>query len=141
MFKINDVDNKYGINTNNRWASEEEIKSGAQKNIVGKRTDNGSGLPVYSDGKVIYTDTSDSHSVIFGNTGSKKSRLLAMPIILSLADSGESMIISDPKSELYDRTAGYLNKRGYAICTKQMNLIRLKQTVTLLLKDMQKNIR
>ncbi len=73
------------------------------------------GIPVGScDGDVL-VDSSDAHTVVLGATGSKKSRLVIMPSVRVIADAGESMIISDPKAEIYNRTAGYLQSKGYHI--------------------------
>lgn len=73
------------------------------------------GIPLGTLLDSVLVDSSDSHSMILGATGSKKSRLLVMPSVRILADAGESMIISDPKSEIYERTSGYLKQKGYEI--------------------------
>lgn len=75
------------------------------------------GYPLYceNDKKNVFYDQSDSHALVIGSTGSKKSRLVVMPTIYLLASAGESMIISDPKGEIYQRTATYLHKNGYDI--------------------------
>ena len=75
------------------------------------------GIPLYFDtqDKRVYVDSSDKHSVVIGTTASKKSRLVAMPSVMLLGAAGESMIISDPKAEIYLRTATYLEKRGYNV--------------------------
>jgi len=66
------------------------------------------------DGKA-YVDAEDSHTIIFGSTGSKKTRVMIMPTVRLLALANESMIVVDPKAELYDRTAADLQDRGYEI--------------------------
>jgi len=63
----------------------------------------------------VYTDGSDSHCLLIGATGSKKSRLVVMPTVRLLTASGEAMIICDPKGEIYRRTSDYLEKNGYDI--------------------------
>ncbi|WP_405374703.1 type IV secretory system conjugative DNA transfer family protein [Pseudobutyrivibrio sp.] len=65
----------------------------------------------------VYIDHTDAHTLVIGPTGSKKSRLIAMPLVRILGNkrANESMIISDPKSEIYKRTASYLEKQGYTI--------------------------
>ena len=73
-----------------------------------------------SDG-IVYVDSTDSHTVIIGATGSKKSRLIAMPSVKILGSAGESMIICDPKAEIYHRTARDLKRKGYDI-----NVINLR---------------
>lgn len=78
---------------------------------------NCSGIPLdYDKNKgLLYMDGSDGHSLVIGATGSKKSRLIVMPTVRLLAASGETMIVSDPKGEVYRRTADYLEKQGYQI--------------------------
>ena len=75
------------------------------------------GIPLFFDkhtGK-IYMDQSDRHSIIIGPTASKKSRLVAIPSVRLMGKAGESMIISDPKAEIYQRTAAYLKNQGYQV--------------------------
>lgn len=83
---------------------------------------NKGGLPLSWDQShgVVSIDQTDSHSLIIGPTGSKKTRLIAMPTVRILGDSGESMIISDPKAEIYSRTSDRLEQLDYAI--KVINL-------------------
>lgn len=71
------------------------------------------GIPVISNGKTAYIDTSDNHCVIYGASGFKKSICAFMPLIGSLSYAGESMVILDPKGELYSRTAALLKVLGY----------------------------
>lgn len=65
--------------------------------------------------RTISVDHTDAHTLVIGPTGSKKSRLIVMPLVRILGSSGESMIISDPKAEIYNRTASYLQQNGYDI--------------------------
>ena len=76
-----------------------------------------SGIPLYydSENKKIYMEHRDRHSIIIGATASKKSRLVAMPAVLSLALGKESMIICDPKAEIYIKTKDYLKEKKYNI--------------------------
>ncbi|MBQ7432207.1 MAG: type IV secretory system conjugative DNA transfer family protein [Lachnospiraceae bacterium] len=76
---------------------------------------NKGGIPlVYHEG-TAYVDAEDSHTLIIGSTGSKKTRLVVMPAVKLLAQAGESMIISDPKAEVYNRTAFEMAAVGYQI--------------------------
>ena len=99
-----------------RWARDEEIMQVTQRirlsdpDCVIK-----SGLPVISDGDTVYVDDSDTHSLIIGSTGSKKSRLFAMPMLEIIRRSGESVIVTDPKGELYDLTAKSFEDSGYQV--------------------------
>ncbi len=58
-------------------------------------------------------DNSDAHTLVIGATGSKKSRLVIMPSVYIMGSAGESMIVSDPKAEIYGRTSSYLKRMGY----------------------------
>ena len=78
----------------------------------------GAGIPLAwnEDNNSVYLDNSDSHTLVFGSTGSKKSRLIAIPTVKLLGYASESMIISDPKAEIYNRTASELKENGYDVC-------------------------
>lgn len=78
---------------------------------------NKGGVPMDFDpnSNLGYVDGSDSHTLLIGATGSKKSRLVIMPEVRILGAAGESMVICDPKAELYLRTAGYLDGLDYDV--------------------------
>lgn len=73
------------------------------------------GIPLSYENETIYVDASDSHSLIIGSTGSKKTRLIVMPSVKLLSLAEESMIITDPKGEVYNRTAYDLRDMDYEI--------------------------
>ena len=58
---------------------------------------------------------------VYGSSGSMKTRSFCMNRILQAAVRGESLIISDPKSELYEKSSEYLWDQGY--CVKVFNLV------------------
>ena len=58
---------------------------------------------------------------VYGASGSMKTRSFCMNRILQAVIRGESLIISDPKSELYEKSSEYLRDQGY--CVKVFNLI------------------
>ncbi len=60
---------------------------------------------------------------VCGSQGSMKSRAFAKNMILQCVRRGESMFVTDPKSELYEDTAAYLKAQGYTV--RQWNLINL----------------
>ncbi|HHV30703.1 MAG TPA: type IV secretory system conjugative DNA transfer family protein [Clostridium sp.] len=63
----------------------------------------------------IYYEPEDAHTLIIGTTRSGKSRKIILPSIWTIAQSGESMVLGDPKGELYIMTREYLKKMGYEI--------------------------
>ena len=58
---------------------------------------------------------------VYGSSGSMKTRSFCMNRILQAAVRGESLIISDPKSELYEKSSEYLRDQGY--CVKVFYLV------------------
>lgn len=62
-----------------------------------------------------WLDASETHCLVIGATRSGKSRRIILPTIWVLAQAGESMIISDPKGELYHTACGYLKCQGYEV--------------------------
>lgn len=65
------------------------------------------------DGDNVYTDPSDSHTLIIGDTGSMKTLRFVLPLIYSCAMGEESMVIVDPKGELARKSEGFLIEKGY----------------------------
>lgn len=110
---------KYGryINSNQetRWATTEEIqRAGTYVDLNSIKYPTG-GLPLLSNGKEAYVDGKDTHTLIFGATGSKKTRLFCMPMLGIFAKAGESFVATDPKGELYAKTSGVMRANGYDI--------------------------
>ena len=98
----------------NRWAFEEEFKKGLTSHKLLENCTM-SGMPLLVEEDISYTDTSNKHSLIYGATDSKKTRNFVVPTVYSLAMAGESMIITDPKGEIYRFSSGYLSHEGYTI--------------------------
>lgn len=58
---------------------------------------------------------------VFGVSGSMKSRAYARNVVFQCIKRGESLIITDPKSELYADMCLYLEENGYTV--RVFNLI------------------
>lgn len=58
---------------------------------------------------------------VYGASGSKKTRAFCVNMILQCAARKSSLIICDPKSELYEKTSEYLRNQGYTV--KVFNLV------------------
>lgn len=57
----------------------------------------------------------DTHTLIIGATRSGKDRKILLPSIWELAQSGESMVIGDPKGDMYISAKEFLEKQGYNV--------------------------
>lgn len=62
---------------------------------------------------------------VCGSQGSMKSRAFARVMALQCVRRGESIYLTDPKSELYEDLCAYLRACGYTV--RQLNLIHLGQ--------------
>ena len=65
----------------------------------------------------MYFVSDDVHSLILGATRSGKTRGLILQSVCFLGLSGESIIVSDPKGEIFDYTEPYLKEMGYEVLT------------------------
>lgn len=59
---------------------------------------------------------------VFGASGSMKSRAFVRNMIFQSVIRGESMVLTDPKSELYEDMSAYLEEQGYLV--KVFNLVQ-----------------
>ena len=98
-----------------RWAKEKEIKSELKPVNPSAPTSEYAGIGIVNDGKTIWVDDSEYHSLIIGSTGSGKTQTVVFPLVQTLAKKGESMILTDPKGEIYEKTANLLKSKGYKI--------------------------
>lgn len=78
---------------------------------------NKGGLPLYSNTSEMLVSTSDTHSLILGTTGSRKTRSVVFPMVLNIASAKEkqSMIVHDTKGDVPKYTYDYLKKQGYDV--------------------------
>ena len=73
------------------------------------------GIPLINNGKKLWVDDSEYHNLIIGSTGSGKTQTIIFPMVQVLAKHGESMVITDPKGEIYEKTSQMLRSKGYNI--------------------------
>ena len=109
-----------------RWMSKKEFDKSFKKNVIDKTVKttnqfNSGGLVVgYKNDKKkekIYYIDDNIHSLVVGATRSGKTRCIVLETVGNLGMAGESMIISDPKAEIYHYTSEYLRNLGYKIIT------------------------
>ena len=70
------------------------------------------------DGQVVCIPENtrfNGNIAVYGASGSKKTRAFCVNMILQCAARGNSMVITDPKSELYEKTSEYLRNKGYTV--------------------------
>ena len=76
------------------------------------------------DGEVICVPLKtrfNGNLAVYGASGSKKTRAFCMNMILQSAARRSSLVICDPKSELYEKSSAYLRDQGYTV--KVFNLV------------------
>jgi type IV secretion system protein VirD4 len=98
-----------------RWCKDKEMKKTLKEVDPKAYYADAGGLVVINDGKKMWVDDGEMHNIIVGATGSGKTQAVVFPLVQSLAKHGESMIITDPKGEIYGTTAEMLKERGYDI--------------------------
>ena len=114
--KIGEKDDEKGYT---RFATEKEMKNAddVKKVVISSLDADAAGVPLVNDGKDMWVDDGSFHSLVIGSTGNGKSQCVVEPMIESLGRKGESMIITDPKGELYRDHANFLRSKGYNIIT------------------------
>ena len=101
----------------NRWTTLKEMKKESyikEVNIKDEKTDAG-GIVLINDGKKMWVDDGEYHTLIIGQSGSGKTSALVDPQVYSLCKHGESMVITDPKGEIYRKHANRLKANGYKL--------------------------
>ena len=108
---------------NSRWMTEKEKRDIFKVYEYSKLGDvKKDGIPVSAkidakkkDMEVAFN--SPCHSIVIGSTGSGKTTTFVSPMIQLLAatNAGSSMVITDPKGELFAMHSKYLKDRGYDV--------------------------
>ena len=113
--------NKHGTYGTADWMSEKEMKSVLEVSTPEKAT----GMILGErKGQLICLpeDTRlNRHTAIFGASGTMKSRAIVRNALFSAIRRGESILISDPKSEMYNETSELFRMNGYEV--KVLNLV------------------
>lgn len=98
-----------------RWAKDKEIKSELERVEIAQKNSTAAGIPLIVNEHEMWVDNGEYHSLIIGATGSGKTQGVVFPQVHSLAKARESMIITDPKGEIYENTSLMLRDRGYKV--------------------------
>ena len=111
----------FGITTDkkdkgySRWAKDKEIQEELVCVPLTAKNSKAAGIPLILNEKEMWVDNGEYHSLVIGATGSGKTQGIIHPMVHSLCKARESMIITDPKGEIYEGNAEMLRKRGYQI--------------------------
>lgn len=98
-----------------KWADKKSMQKSLTKIYSDEEKITGAGIPIISEHEEVWVDNGESHSLIIGATGSGKTRRIVDPLIKLLAKNNESIILTDPKGELYEENGRLLESLGYQI--------------------------
>ena len=105
-----------------KFADIKEIKENFDKEELNNI--NISGFPVWYEKekgkfKNVYYDNKSPHYVLIGSTGSGKSITVSIPICIQFATAKEkhSVVLTDPKAELFKTTGKIFEDNGYNVVT------------------------
>jgi len=100
-----------------RWAKEKEIQAENSVAMVHQSDSetNAAGIPLMMKNDQIWVDNGEYHNLVIGATGSGKTQTIIFPTVEVLAKKKESMIITDPKGEIYEQTSNMLRDKGYNV--------------------------
>lgn len=105
---------KYLIYNSNRFAEESEILEGLTP------IERGAGIPLYFKNGEIYVDDNDTNTITIGPTGCGKTRAINKILLFSIINMMDSVLVNDPKGELYVATSSLAKEKGYNV--KVLNL-------------------
>ena len=113
-FGFTDIPKENGYS---RWAKDKEIMT--SKEVVrvpfANKTSEVGGTPIIYDKDSAYVDNSNMHTLVIGATGSGKTAGIVNPTMKHLIKAKESIVITDPKGEIYEDNYKILKEAGYQI--------------------------
>ena len=122
IYQIRTSHSEKNFNTNQkgsaRWTTNQEIKEQYRGIPDRDETFPGAGGTIISRiGKTLYIDDTLTNNLIIGITRSGKGEMFVIPSIdvYSRAEEKTSMVITDPKMELYKTSKKTLEERGYLV--------------------------
>ena len=114
---------KYGSHGTASWMTSRQIKKYLLKDPKGMIVGEYKGKPCTQP----LESSNNQMAVVIGGSGSGKSAGYTIPNVLHICEHlGESMVITDPKGEIYDTTAPTLRQHGYNIIC--VNLLDMKKS-------------
>ena len=100
-----------------RWAKDKEIMNANDvvKIPFSEKKTNCGGTPIIYDNEAAYVDDSNMHTLVIGATGSGKTQGIINPTMKMLMKGRESIVVTDPKGEIYEDHYKLLKDLGYQI--------------------------
>lgn len=98
-----------------RWAKDKEMKSELKKVNPKAKHNDAAGIPIIMNEKEAWVDDGGYHNLVIGSTGAGKTQTTVLPMVQLLCKHDESMIITDPKGEIFEDTSEMLRDLGYNI--------------------------
>ena len=100
-----------------RWAKEKEMIGQDNVEFISQSDSEATaaGTPLLMKNDKILVDNGEAHTLVIGATGSGKTQTIIFPTVEILAKNKESMIITDPKGEIYENTSNMLRDKGYDV--------------------------
>lgn len=96
-----------------RWNTVNEIKRRFHETTDPVK---GAGPVVYVENGRKYSDDSESHIAVIGHTGRGKTQCCVLPQARNIIDKNESMIIGDPKGEIYRKIRCFIQSHYQVFC-------------------------
>lgn len=106
------------------WMTDLELKAVLKLTNINSAEGNIGTILGIKNGKIVSLPLDsrlNKHTAIYGASGTGKSRCFVRPQILQCSAREESLIITDPKGEIYADAAAFLRKEGYNV--KVFNLV------------------
>lgn len=100
-----------------RWMKDDEMKKAYDVKEITLNADEyeHAGIPIILNEDKAWVDDGENHSLIIGASGSGKTWTILDPLVKILGKAGESMIVTDPKGEIYEHNANILREKGYNV--------------------------
>ena len=98
-----------------RWAKDKEMKEELKKVDPKAKHNDAAGIPIIMNEKEAWVDDGGYHNLVIGSTGAGKTQTTVLPMVQLLCKHDESMIITDPKGEIFEDTSEMLRDLGYNI--------------------------
>ena len=114
-----------------RKEQEKVLRTGSiqdlDRTLLGKQKDHPGDSDKYAEYVTLKPGSGlTEHTMIYGATGSGKTRGFVKPFILQTARRKESMVLVDPKGEIYESMSAFLQEEGYEV--RMFNLLDIENS-------------